>query len=116
MSLLAWLDMPSEREEEDVITDDLFVGLTRPTTMWGIPYHAFVVEFMLTTLVFLAIGNPLYLLLAVPIHGILYLISASNPRIFSEIVIWIRVNSNCVNARFWGGTSFSPRNINKWHK
>ena len=48
---------------QDVYTDPLFVGLTRPATMWGIPYIAFVIEFMATTLIFLAIGNPLYLLL-----------------------------------------------------
>ena len=54
---------------QDVYTDPLFVGLTRPATMWGIPYTAFVIEFMATTLIFLAIGNPIYLVLAVPIHG-----------------------------------------------
>jgi type IV secretion system protein VirB3 len=108
--------MSAEREQEDVITDPLFVGLTRPATMWGIPYHAFVVEFMVTTLVFLAVGNPLYLLLAAPIHAILYLISSSNPRVFSEIAIWMTVNSRCMNSRFWGGASFSPRKTKKWIK
>jgi type IV secretion system protein VirB3 len=108
--------MTDEREEEDVMTDDLFVGLTRPTTMWGIPYMAFVIEFMVTTLVFLAVGNPLYLLLAAPIHAVLYLISSSNPRVFSELASWMMVNSRCVNSRFWGGASFSPRNTKKWAK
>ena len=108
--------MSNPREEEDVTTDDLFVGLTRPATMWGIPYIAFVIEFMATTLVFLAIGNPLYLLLAAPIHALLYLISASNPRVFNEMAIWMTVNSRCVNARFWGATSFSPRATRNWTK
>lgn len=108
--------MADEYDQEDVMTDDLFVGLTRPATMWGIPYHAFIVEFMVTTLVFLAVGNPLYLLLAAPIHGVLYLISSSNPRVFGEIAIWMAVNSRCVNSRFWGAPSFSPRNTRKWAK
>ena len=106
--------MSDEREEQDVTTDDLFVGLTRPATMWGIPYTAFVIEFMATTLVFLAVGNPLYLLLAAPIHALLYLISASNPRVFSEMTIWMTVNSRCVNSHFWEATSFSPRATKKW--
>lgn len=106
----------SDVQEEDVLTDALFVGLTRPATMGGIPYMAFVIEFMATTLVFLAVGNPLYLLLAAPIHGVLYLISSSNPRVFSELTVWMTVNSRCMNARFWGATSFSPRNTKKWMK
>ena len=106
--------MPAEREQEDVVTDDLFVGLTRPATILGIPYGAFVVEFMTTTLVFLGVGNPLYLLMAVPIHGVLYLVSASNPRVFGEIAVWMTINSRCVNARYWGAPSFSPRRTRKW--
>jgi type IV secretion system protein VirB3 len=108
--------MSGEREQEDVITDDLFVGLTRPATIAGIPYHAFVAEMMVTALIFLAVGNPLYLLLAAPVHAILYLISSSNPRVFSEIAIWMTVNSRCLNSRFWGATSFSPRRTKKWLK
>ena len=108
--------MSDARAEVDVTTDDLFVGLTRTATMWGIPYMAFVIEFMVTTLVFLAVGNPLYLLMAVPIHALLYLISASNSRVFSEMMIWMTVNSRCVNARFWGAASFSPRTTKKWIK
>ncbi|HNW00468.1 MAG TPA: VirB3 family type IV secretion system protein, partial [Burkholderiaceae bacterium] len=49
---------------QDLHTDVLFVGLTRPATLWGIPLVAFVIEFMTTVLIFLAVGNPLYLLLA----------------------------------------------------
>ena len=50
-------------EEEGLTPDPLFVGMTRPATVWGIPYGAFVVLIMVTAIVFLFIGNPLYLLL-----------------------------------------------------
>lgn len=98
----------------DVYTDELFVGLTRPTTMWGIPYTAFVIEFLATTLVFLAVGNPIYLLLAAPIHAVLYAISASNPKSFDGLFMWLKTIGLCVNKRFWGATSFSPIALNKW--
>ncbi|MVW64467.1 conjugal transfer protein [Massilia sp. NEAU-DD11] len=101
---------------QDVYTDELFVGLTRPTTMWGIPYTAFVIEFMATTLVFLAVGNPLYLLLAAPIHGVLYAISASNPKAFDAIFMWLKTIGRCRNGRFWGAASFSPASYKKWEK
>lgn len=101
---------------QDVQTDELFVGLTRPTTMWGIPYTAFVIEFMATALVFLAVGNPLFLLLAVPIHGVLYAISANNPVAFEGIMMWLKTIGRCRNTRFWGAASFSPLPMKKWDK
>ena len=101
---------------QDVHVDILFVGLTRPATMWGIPYTAFVVEFMATTLIFLAVGNPFYLLLAVPIHGILYLISAHDPGVFNSIFLWMKTIVRCRNSRFWGADSFSPLSTRKWSK
>jgi len=101
---------------QDVYIDPLFVGLTRPATMWGIPYNAFVIEFIGTTLIFLAIGNPLYLALAIPIHGLLYLASASDPGVFSSMFMWIKTNGRCRNSRFWGAASFSPLPTKKWLK
>ena len=105
-----------ERSAEDVYVDPLFVGLTRPATMWGIPYHAFVIELMATTLIFLAVGNPLYLLLAIPIHGILYLISAHDPGAFGSIFMWMKTIGRCRNVRFWGAASFSPAATRKWRE
>jgi len=95
-------------DSEDVYTDPLFVGLTRPTTILGIPYTAFVFEFMGTTLIFLAVGNPLYLLLGAPIHAILYLISGQDPRMFDSIFMWLKTMGRSRNTRFWGAASFSP--------
>lgn len=92
----------------DLSSDILFVGLTRPATMWGIPYMAFVIEFMAVTLIFLAVGNPLYLLLGAPIHAILYLISAHDPNIFHSLYLWVRTFGRCRNRHFWNACSFSP--------
>jgi len=94
--------------------DILFVGMTRPTTMWGVPYSAFIIEFMVTALFFLAVGNPVCLLIAVPIHGILYLVSAHDPEVFDLIFIWFKTNGRCRNSKFWGSASFSPLSTKKW--
>jgi type IV secretion system protein VirB3 len=99
---------------QDVYTDELFVGLTRPATVWGIPYTAFVINFMVTATVFLAVGNPLYLLLAAPIHGVLYAISANDPGAFEAIFIWVKTLGRCRNTRFWGAASFAPATHKKW--
>lgn len=98
----------------DVVTDELFVGLTRPATVWGVPYSAFVIEFMATTLVFLAVGKPLYLLLAVPIHAVLYAISAHDPRAFDALFVGLKTLGRSRNTRFWGAASFAPITHRKW--
>lgn len=103
-----------DSDVNDVYTDPLFVGLTRPATMFGIPFLAFIIEFMVVAVVFLGIGNPLYLLLAVPVHAILYLISAHDPGIFAGMAMWLKTSSKCRNRSFWGSVSFSPVNTVKW--
>ena len=92
----------------EITIDPLFVGLTRPATLLGIPYFATVIEFMATLIIFLAIGNPLYLLVAVPFHAILYVISAADDAKFNNIYLWMQTNSQCQNTRYWGSASFSP--------
>lgn len=100
----------------DVYTDELFVGLTRPAMIAGIPYSAFVVNFMATALIFLAFGNPLYLLIGVPIHSILYLICSADPRFFDGAFSWLKTNAKCRNIAFWGAASFSPSSTKKWQE
>ena len=100
----------------DVYSDPLFVGLTRPATIFGIPYMAFVIEFMIVVIVFLGVGNPLYLLLAAPVHGILYLISGSDSGIFAGMAVWVKTSSRCTNKVFWGSVSFSPLKTVKWKR
>lgn len=96
--------------------DLLFVGLTRVPTILGIPYAAFVAEVMFFALVNITLGNPLYLLLILPIHGILYLISAHDPGVFAEIAAWAKTIGRCRNTQFWNASSFSPVATRKWEK
>lgn len=100
----------------DISMDTLFVGLTRPTTVAGIPYIAFVAEFMVSGIAFLAVNNPLYMLMVIPIHAVLYLITANDPGIFASFNAWTKTYGRCLNTRFWGACSFSPVNTRKWLK
>lgn len=95
-------------QEDTVLTDPLFVGLTRPTMVWGVQFEAFVLNFMLTTIVFLAIGNPLYMLIGFPVHGIAYAISLNEPRAFSLFFLWLIAKSKCRNRGYWKVNSYSP--------
>lgn len=104
-------------DEQRIVVDPLFVGLTRPATMWGVPYTGVVIEVLIVAIIFLAIGNPLYLLLVIPIHGVLYAIGAHDPGIFDSIAMSAKTSWKCRNRRFWNGAaSFSPKSMKKWTK
>lgn len=101
-------------DEEGLTPDPLFVGMTRPATVWGIPYGAFVVLIMVTAIVFLFIGNPLYLALGAPVYAILYMVSANNPYVFGSWWAWTVTLGKSRNQGFWGSRSFSPLSVKKW--
>jgi type IV secretion system protein VirB3 len=102
-------------EKQVVVHKDLlFVALTRIPTVFGIPYMAFVIEVMFGSLTIIMAGKPQYLLLVIPVHGILYLISAKDPGIFAEIEVWMKTIGRCLNKGFWGAASFSPLVTRKW--
>lgn len=103
-------------EEGCIEVDELRIGLTRQAMIKGVPIIAFLSGMGGVACIFTAIGNPLYLLLAFPVYGILRLISAANPRIFDEIAAWVRVHAHCNNRSYWGGASFSPRRTQQWEK
>lgn len=96
--------------------DPLFVGLTRVPTILGVPYAAFVLEVIVAALINIAMGNPLYVVAVLPMHGVFYLISAKDPGIFAEVGVWLRTSGNCLNKRFWDGVSFSPLSTRKWKR
>lgn len=95
-------------EQEEISVDVLFVGLTRPTTLLGVPMGAFVFELCFVSCLFIAVGNPLYMLLTLPIHGVLYAVSYNDPGIFDDISLFFKTLGLCLNFRFWGCRSFSP--------
>lgn len=101
---------------DDVLiqVDPLFVGMTRPATVWGVPYTAVAIESMLVAIIFLAVGNPLYLLLVLPMHGVLYLVAATDPGVFDTMQLWMQTSAKCLNRRFWGAATFAPGKVKNW--
>lgn len=103
-------------EPRALYKDVLFVGLTRVPTVLGVPYAAFVFEVMVLALLNVGSGNPLLLLSGIPLHGLLYLVSAHDPGIFAEVYVWTKTIGRCRNKKFWGGSSFSPLETRKWQR
>jgi type IV secretion system protein VirB3 len=94
--------------EVNITRDVLFVGATRPPMIYGVTLEAFLFNGMISAIVFLGVGNPLYLFVGVPIHVIFYLICLNEPRAFKLLSLKIKCMANNRNRSFWKSNSYSP--------
>jgi type IV secretion system protein VirB3 len=86
--------------------DPVFLGLTRPPMFWGVTHSFFVINLIVCLIGFLGAHSWLALLLAVPIHGLGYLVCLGEPRIFDLAYTKASKCGRCVNRRFWGATTY----------
>ena len=89
-------------------TDPLFLGLTRPAMVWGVPQPLFVLNGMLSMIAFLATDSFYPLVLGAPlIHALAYVACLKDVRIFD---LWLTKARflRCVNRRYWGAASYDP--------
>lgn len=90
--------------------DVLFVGVTRPALRFGVPYAALLVNALVTLELFLLTRNLLSLAAAVPIHALVWLLSASEPRFFELLTVWARVRAQAAGGRAtpWSDLTYGP--------
>lgn len=100
-------------QDERIIADPLFVGLTRPTLVFGVTYEAVLLNAMFTAIFFIYTKNPLHLLVAAPIHAVCYAICLNDPRAFELIFLWGKTKGQCVNRYFWKAASYAPSMFQK---
>jgi type IV secretion system protein VirB3 len=89
-------------------TDPVFLGITRPAMIWCVPFRCFVLNGVLTTLVFLAWNDLRGFLLFLPIHGLAYLLCLRDPRIFDLLFVRAAKTPPVPNAAFWKAKSYAP--------
>lgn len=102
--------MAASLASEGLTADLLFVAATRPPTRWGVPYLALLVNMVLTMEIFLMVKNPLILLLAIPIHGLCFLLCTRDVRIFELGMLWAqtRMPGMLANLVPWRANTYSP--------
>ena len=95
---------------DGLISDVLFVAVTRPPMRWGVTYAALLLNLVFTMEVFLVTKNLLTLLIAAPIHGVCALLCARDARFFDLLLLWgrTRMASHFANHGFWRASSYSP--------
>ena len=52
--------------------------------------------------------DPLYLLLALPIHGLCYLVCLKDPRAFRLLWLWLQTKGKSRSRAYWTASSASP--------
>ncbi|MCA1653750.1 MAG: type IV secretion system protein VirB3 [Sphingomicrobium sp.] len=86
----------------------VFRALTRPQMFAGVTYSFFILNAAVTTEAFLMTRSFLALPVALAIHGVGYLASLREPRIFD---LWLTKVSRCprvANWKRWGCNSYAP--------
>lgn len=95
--------------EGDRLTEDpLFLACTRPAMWRGVPVEALSINAMLTTILFVLMGNPLYMLIGVVIHYSIRAVISKDYNFFTTLRLWSNTKARALNTELWGGSSVSP--------
>jgi type IV secretion system protein VirB3 len=88
----------------------VFVGMTRPAMALGVPYVALLANAFVSLELFLATRNLLWLLVAVPLHGLTFLVCVVEPRFFDLLQVWgiARRRAGFASGGRWGAVSYGP--------
>jgi len=78
---------------------------------WGVTYLGLVINFVVTAEMFFITKNLFWLLAAIPIHGVLWLVCKNEPRFFDLLKLWSITRGAAWlfnNVYFWKANSYSP--------
>ena len=110
-------------KNKGIIVDSLFVAATRPTTIAGVTFSAFMLNVLIVMEFFTFSRNLLWLLLFIPIHLIFYWVCHNDLATFDLLGLWVKTKAANFkglnvfgNKRFWKSSSYSPLFINFFQK
>ena len=94
-------------------TEPVFVGATRPTMYLGVTVEFLFANCGTAITIFVATHKLSTLLLAIPLHGIAWLLCREEPRMLSLLGLWSRTKGSSLNRFHWRASSTSPLPIEK---
>lgn len=94
--------------EERLTEDPLFLACTRPAMWRGVPIEAVGLNMMVTTIVFVVMGNPLWMTVGIAVHAATRVLVARDPNVFTTLRLWVETKGRARNIELWGGSSVSP--------
>ena len=89
-------------------SDPLFVAMTRPTMLAGVPYGFVIGNVILMLELFLIFRSPWVLAAGLGVHAAGYLASLREPRIIDLWLVRIRRCPRVPNHRFWRCNTYRP--------
>jgi type IV secretion system protein VirB3 len=95
-------------EAEGLTEDTLFLACTRPAMWQGVPVEALGLNMMATTIFFVLMENPIYMLIGVVIHYTIRAAISRDYNYFTTIRLWTETKGRARNTDLWGGSSVSP--------
>lgn len=95
-------------DRAQLTVDAVIVGLTRPPTLFGVPYQAFILFAAAVVAVFILASDLRWLLLAAPIYAGLYAVTLKDPRFVDVFLVIAARTPTTPNRSYWGANSFSP--------
>ncbi len=93
---------------EELTEDDLFLACTRPAMWRGVPLEALAINGMATSIVFVMVGNPFYMLIGVAVHYATRALVSHDYNMFRTLRLWVETKGRACNKGRWGGSSISP--------
>jgi type IV secretion system protein VirB3 len=88
--------------------DILFVGLTRPQMLLGVPYGYAVANAVVTTELFLLFHSFSVMLVALALHAFGWLLCLRDPRVFDLWLVKVQRCPRVANYRLWRCNSYRP--------
>jgi type IV secretion system protein VirB3 len=101
----------------DKMTEDtLFLALTRPAMIAGVPVEAFALCCGAGGLAMIAADSVFYLPIALPLLGLSRLIVERDQNAFQILFRWLDTSARCRNRSLWGGSSSSPLRLHRRYR
>jgi type IV secretion system protein VirB3 len=88
-----------------VETDPLFVGLTRPTMIFGVSFKMFFLNFFLSMFFYIQSPGLKVIVLAFVLHLVSYILCFQEPLILELYMMKASNFMNCKNKRYFNGAN-----------
>lgn len=86
--------------------DPLFIGLTRPTLIFGVSVQYAMLNMMLCTIYFINFSDFKVIFVSALVHGVGYLLCIKEPRFMELYINKFGKCNHCPNKNYYGANSY----------